>query len=130
MLHPFPLFLSLSSFSFCITQAPNTTHIHIYIYVIYLCDVRYIDKHSVFLFHSFALLCFFVLRLCVASIRFRSVLCLFLFIPQPTHPHPTFTVQNRWLPHSLIFLFFRFQNFFVEKMRYDLFTFMECLCRY
>ena len=30
-------------------------------------------------------------------------------------PHPHFTIQNRWLPHSLIFLFFNFQKFFVEK---------------
>ena len=130
MLHHFPL--SFSFFFLFLPATANTTYIlpYIYLYYIYMCVVRYTDKYRAFLFHSFALLRFFVSVLCVAlyllSERFLS-----LSLHSSTDPpHPHFTVQNRWLPHSLIFYFFRFQNFLLKKMRYDLFTFMECLCRY
>lgn len=83
-----------------------------YLHSIYLCVVRYIDKHGAFCVHSFvfALYLRFV-ALCGFIFAFTAFLCLFLFLHQPTHP-PHFTIQNRWLPHSLIFLFFNFQKFF------------------
>ena len=54
------LYFSLFFLFSCIMQAPNTTHIHIYICAIYMCVVRYTDKHGVFFFHSFTLFRFFV----------------------------------------------------------------------
>ena len=80
-----------------------------------MCVVRYIHKHGVFLFHSFALLRFFVSVLCVASYSLSERFFVSLFIPQPTHPTPHFTAQNRWLPHSLIFLFFSFSKILLLK---------------
>ena len=132
MLHPFPLFLSLSSFSFFFLPATaNTTYLlSTYLYFIYLRVIRYTDKQACFYFiplyffvSSFQ--CFAWLYICFWSVP------LSLSLSSSTDPpHPHFTTQNRWLPHSLIFLFFRFQKFFVEKMRYDLFTFCMCLFRY
>ena len=120
----------LSSFSSSSTCKLPIYCLSTYLYFIYLCVVRYADKHRVF-FRSFLCLCLLIrfVALCGFIFAFTAFLRLFLFLHQPT-PHPYFTIQNRWLPHSLIFLFFNFQNFFVEKMWYDLFTFRVCLCRY
>ena len=128
-LHPFPLFLFLLSLS---SAKQNTTYIlhYIYLYLIYLRVVRYTNKHGVFLFHSFALIRFFVSVLCVASYSLseRFFFAFSFSINRPTPPpfHGTESVATPFLN----FLFFSFSKFFCWKMRYDLFTFYMCLCRY
>ena len=63
-LHPFPLFLSLSSSLssstcklpiYCLFYCLST-----YLYPIYMCDVRYTYKYSMFCVHSFVFACLFV----------------------------------------------------------------------
>ena len=88
-LHPFPLFLSLSSFSSPAScKARITTYIlpYIYLYSIYMCDVRYIGKHSVFYVHSFVFACLFVSVLCVDSysLQERSFVSFSSFLNRPT----------------------------------------------
>ena len=129
-MHPFPLFLSLSSFSFFL-QTRSTTYIlpYIYLYFIYLCVVRYTDEYGVFLFHSFVFAWFLRFNaLCgFYSLSERS-LSLSSFLNRPTPPpfHGTESVATPFLN----FFIFSFSKFFVEKIRYDLFTFCICLCRY
>ena len=129
-MHPFPLFIPLSSFSFLLHNASTKHYLPTYICAIYMCNVRYIHKHGVFFFHSFALFRFFVSALCVASYSlFERSLSLSSFLKRPTPPH--FHGTESVATPFLNFLFFsRFQNFFVEKMWYDLFTFCMCLFRY
>ena len=107
-LHPLPLFLflllSLSS------AKQNTTYMlpYIYLYFIYLCVVRYADKHGVFYVHSFALLCFFVPWLCVASylLSERLFVAFSFILNRPTPPpfHGTESVATPFL-NFFIFLF-------------------------
>lgn len=127
---PFPtLFLFLLSLSSCKRQ--TRTNNYLPIYVSFIC-VSFVTLTNTACFTFIP--CLFL----VSSFRgfvwlyicFRSVSLSLSLSSLTDPPHPHFTIQNRWLPHSLIFLFFNFQNFFVEKMRYDLFTFMLCLCRY
>ena len=96
-------------------QAQNTTCIHIYICAIYVCNVRYIGKYSVFLFHSFALLGFFVSVLCVAlyllSERFFVSFSFLLNRPTPPPFHDTESVATPFLN----FFIFQFSKIFLLK---------------
>lgn len=108
-MHPFPLSLS--------TVTANTTLIHTYLYFIYLFVCRSLHKQMQRILRSFLCLCFYSSFQCFVwlYIRFRSVSLSLSLSSSTDPPHPHFTTQNRWLPHSLIFLFFNFQKFFVEK---------------
>ena len=116
MLHPFPLFLSLSSFSFS-CKRKHYLPIYLPIYVSFIC-VMFVT------YANTAFFTFIPLSLLVSSfqcfvwiyIRFRSVPLSLSLSSSTDTPHPTFTVQNRWLPHSLIFLFFSFSKFFISKI--------------
>ena len=128
-LHPFALFLFLLSLS-CKRQTLLTYYLTS-IYIPFIC-VTFVMLANTARF-AFIPLSFFVSSFCGfvwLNIRFRGVSLSLSLSPSTDPPHPYFTVQNRWLPHSLIFLFFNFQKFFCWKMRYDLFTFSVCLCRY
>lgn len=126
LLHAFSFF-----FLFPLKRQTLHSYIHTYICVIYVCDVRYISKYIAFCVHSFALLRFFVSVLCVAlyllSERFFFSFSFLLKRPTPPPFHDTESVAT---PFLNFFIFLVFKNFFVEKMRYDLFTFRVCLCRY
>ena len=111
--------LSFSFFFLFLPATANTTYIlYIYLCLFHLFACRSLHKQTQRVFIPF--LCFSsFLRfsaLCGFIFAFWAFLCLFLFPPQPTHPTPYFTVQNRWLPHSLIFYFFEFQNFLFSKI--------------
>ena len=128
---PFPTLSFSFFFLFLLHHESTTYYLSTYLCSIYMCDVRYTDKHRAFLFHSFALLGFFVLRLCVAlyllSERFFVSFSFLLNRPTPPPFHDTESVAT---PFLNFFIFFVFKIFLLKKMRYDLFTFMECLCRY
>ena len=64
---PFPVSFSFFFLFLLQRQTLPAYYLSTYLYFIYLRVVRYTDKHSVFLFHSFALLRLFVSVLCVAS---------------------------------------------------------------
>ena len=121
----FPL-LSLSSAN------GNTTYIYIYLFIFHLFVCRSLrwQTQSVFSFIPLSLLAYPLRCFVWLPIRFHGVYLSISLSSSTDPPHPYFTIQNRWLPHSLIFLFLNFQNFFVEKMWYDLFTFRVCLCMY
>lgn len=86
-LHPFTRFLFLLSLS--PANGKHYIHTYIYICVIYMCDVRYTDKHSVFFVRSFVFALFLrFMALCGFLFAFTAFLCLFLFLHQPTHPTP------------------------------------------
>ena len=132
MLHPFHyFFLFLLSLSSAPCKRQTLPTIYLPIYISFIC-VSFVTYTNTACFTFIPLLCF------VSSFQgfawlyicFRSVSLSLSLSSSTDPPHPHFTTQNRWLPHSLIFLFFRFQKFFVEKMRYDLFTFCMCLFRY
>ena len=117
-LHPFPLFLSLSSSSFFFLFLPasckhQTLHTYTYIFVLFIC-VMFVTLTNTARFSYITLLCFVSSFQCFVwlPIRFRSVPLSLSLHSSTDPPHPHFTTQNRWLPHSLIFYFFRFQNFF------------------
>ena len=129
-MHPSTLFLFLLLF-LPVSCKRQTLHAYIPIFVLFIC-VMFVTLTNTACFSFIPLLCsvssfkvFVWIYIC-----FRSVPLSISLSSSTDPPHPTFTVQNRWLPHSLIFYFFRFQKFFVEKTRYDLFTFCMCLCRY
>ena len=79
---------------------------------------------------------YFIPLLCLVSsfqcfvwlpIRFRSVPLSLSLSSSTDPPHPTFTVQNRWLPHSLIFLFFSFSKIFLLKKRGMIYLHFVCV---
>ena len=91
-LHPFPLFLSLSSFSFFLHPA-NAKHylhaaLHPFIFHLFACRSLHKQTQRVFLsFLCFALFLRFS-ALCGFIFAFGAFICRFLFPPQPTHPTP------------------------------------------
>ena len=121
----------LSSFSSSSTCKLPIYCLSIYLHSIYMCDVRYTDKHRVF-FRSFLCLCLLIrfVALCGFIFAFTAFLRLFLFLHQPTHPTPISRYRIGGYPIPYFFYFSIFKNFFVEKMWYDLFTFRVCLCMY
>ena len=126
---PFPV--PFSFFFLFLLQRQTLPAYYLPIYISFIC-VSFVTLTNTACFYSVLLLCFVSSFQCFVwlPICFRSVSLSLSLSPSTDPPHPHFTVQNRWLPHSLIFYFFGFQKFFVEKMRYDLFTFCMCLCRH
>lgn len=114
-LHPFPC-LSLSSFSFFCNGKHYLPTIYLPIYISFIC-VSFVTLTNTACFYSIPLLCFVSSFQCFVwlPICFRSVSLSLSLSPSTDPPHPHFTIQNRWLPHSLIFLFFEFQNFLFQK---------------
>ena len=103
-------------FLFSLQTANYLSTIYLPIYISFIC-VAFVTLTNTACF-SFVPLSFFVSSFCGfvwLHICFRSVSLSLSLSPSTDPPHPHFTVQNRWLPHSLIFLFFNFQKFFVEK---------------
>ena len=123
--------LSFSSPSSCKHKTLPTYYRSTYLCFIYLRDVRYIHKHGVFYVHSFALLRFLrLMALCGFIFAFGAFLVYFSsFLNRPTPP-PFHGTESVATPFLNFFIFLVFKNFFVEKMRYDLFTFCMCLFRY
>lgn len=82
--------LSFSFFFLFLLQTANTTFLHTYLYFIYLFACRSLCRQIRRILLSFLCLCFDSSFQCFVwlYIRFRSVPCLFLFPPKPTHPTP------------------------------------------
>ena len=113
--HSFFLFLFLFPPAPCKHEALLTYWL-ISIYIPFIC-VTFVTHTNTACFYFIPLLCFIssFQRFVWLPIRFRSVPLSLSLSSSTDPPHPTFTAQNRWLPHSLIFLFFRFQKFFCWK---------------
>ena len=119
-LHPFPLFLSLSSFSFSI-QTKNTTYlistIYLPIYISFIC-VTFVTLTNAecFAFIPLSLLHIFVLWLCVAPYLLSERFFVSFFLNRPTPPgfHGTESVATPFLNFFifLVFKIFYFQKFF------------------
>ena len=126
-LHPFTRFLFLLSLS---TETANClSNIYLPIYIPFIC-VTFVmltnTAHFAFVplslfdssFHGFVWL-----HICFHGVSLSLSLS---FSTDPPHPH--FTIQNRWLPHSLIFLFFNFQKFFCWKKCGMIYLHLVCVC--
>ena len=125
-MHPFPLFLSLF-FLFLLQTETLLTYISTYLYFIYLCAVRYADKHRVF-FRSFLCLCLLIrfVALCGFIFAFTAFLCLFLFLHQPTHPTPISRYRIGGYPIPYFFIF-QFSKIFLLKKCGMIYLHLECV---
>lgn len=113
LLHAFFLFL-LSLFTS--NGKLPIYYLSTYLYFIYLCGVRYTDKHGVFFFRPFVFLRLFVLWLCVASylLSERFFVSFSFSINRPTPP-PFHGTESVATPFLNFFIFQFSKNFFVEK---------------
>ena len=121
-MHPFPLFISLSSFSFFFLYLPalckhQTLHTYTYIFVLFIC-VTFVTYTNTACFTFIPLSsfvssfhCFVWLYIC-----FRSVSCLFSsFLNRPTPP-PFHGTESVATPFLNFFIFLVFKIFLLKKL--------------